>query len=140
MLVAVVFLVGFGVGSFWGFGARSIPLSGEELLERAIAFTALPVLAGLLFCCIKLKSCRLSIVGTLTVLWLGMYTWLQWFGPSAPGLMTELFLDSAKMHAESLRHITLVAGMYLLVVGVFSLLPILKVLHVRREASRNLPV
>jgi hypothetical protein len=136
MLVAVVFLVGFAAGSLWGFGARSIPLSGEELLERAITITALPLLAGLVFCCIKLKSCRLSIVVTLTALWLGIYTWLYWFSFSAPAQMTELHsLDANEIRAETLRHFAFVAVMYLIVVAAFSILPVLKFLEARRGRS-----
>ncbi len=138
LLVAVVFLVGMAAGSLCFFFARSIPLSGEERLELAVALTALPLLAGLIFCCIKLKSCRLSIVVTLTALWLGIYTWLSWFSSSAPARMTEGFLDPERMRTETLRHYMLVTGVYLLVLAAFSLLPILKFLQARRQTSKDI--
>jgi len=101
---------------------------------------AIPVLAGLIFCCIKLRSCRLSALMVLTVLWLGIYTWFEWFSSSAPARITEYHsFDPIEIRAETLRHYALVTASYLVVVAAFSILPVLKFLDARRGRSSGRP-
>jgi hypothetical protein len=124
-----------------GFEPGRVGLTSGETVDLALWTAAVPIIAAILWCSIRLRKCSLRRAVWLTVAWTGLYSWVYWFGSSPAWQMYELHtLDPDLIGAERLRHLVWVGGLYAMVVALFALLPLLKFLQLRREVSRDLPV
>ncbi len=108
-------------------------LTSGETVDLALWTAAVPVIAAILWCSIRFQKCSFRITAWLTASWIGLYTWIYWFGASPAWQMYELHsLDVHLIRAERLRHIVWTGAAYSCVVLVFAFLPFLKLLRLRR--------
>jgi len=116
------------------------PLTESERLDMLLWLATVPFLLGILWCLVRLQKCRFKTSLWLTAGWIGLLTWLYWFGSSPATQMYEVHsLDPAEIRAERLLHLAWVTAKYAIVVAVFSLFPFLKLVQLRWERSTSQP-
>lgn len=118
----------FGSLVYWAPGV--VRMGGFSVLVNVFVLAVgVAVLIGVAyFSTLRFASCSVKVSLAVYLLWIAVFTWLGWFGLSAPLRLHEIhFFDPVQAAAERARFFLGAAVAYGLLVAFFSIWPILKV-------------